>query len=497
MILKKIAALRQAYCPDSVASPNVDDLHCPTKGIAGAMGLARLTSARRGEVARAPTNVGARAFILWARWVRAAPPLSMEKIVIIGGGFAGLNLCKHLDASKYEICLVDRNNFHGFPPLFYQVASSALVSANICFPFRREIKKRRNVSYHMGHVKNIDLERKIVTTSYETISYDKLVLAAGSSNNYFGMDGLDKTTFGIKTVGEAAHTRDEILDRFERGALCQDRERRRQLLSFLVVGGGPSGVEIAGALGEMKKYILKKEYPELDPDDVTITLVEGTSNLLGAMRPKSREKALQGLRDLMVNVRLNTMMKSYADKYVTFADGHREYYETLIWTAGVRGENMPGLPAEVVGPGARVKVDRFNRVVGYEDSLYAVGDIALMISEKYPKGHPQMAQPAIQQARNLAKNLNAGEFKHEFIYKDKGSMATIGKKKAVADLSFASFSGLFAWLIWLAIHLISILGMRNKLSVMTSWFWNYLFSSTSLRLLLRPTKFPERRHWGD
>ena len=421
----------------------------------------------------------------------------MEKVVIIGGGFAGLNLCKKLDPSKYEICLVDRNNFHCFPPLFYQIASSGLVAANICFPFRREFKKMRNVSYHMGHVKDIDLSKKEITTSYETISFDRLILAAGSTNNYFGMSNLPEETFGIKTVAEASHTRDEILDRFERGALCKDRDRRRQLLSFLVVGGGPSGVEIAGALGEMKKYILKKEYPELEPDDVTITLVEGTGNVLGAMKPKSRKKALEGLEELMVNVRLNTMLKSYENKYVTFGDGHKEYYETIIWTAGVKGEPMPGLPEETIGHGNRVIVDEYNRVKGHEDYLYAVGDIALMQTEKYPHGHPQMAQPAIQQAANLAKNLNGGSFTRKFRYNDKGSMATIGKNKAVADIGNASFGGFFAWLLWMAIHLISILGMRNKLSVLVNWFWNYMFYSTSLRLLLRPTKFPLRRHWGD
>ena len=410
-----------------------------------------------------------------------------EKIVVIGGGFAGINLCKRLDKKKYEIALIDRNNFHCFPPLFYQIASSGLVESN---------KRMKDVSYHMGHVKNIDLEKKEVTTSYETLTYDKLVVAAGATNNYFGMDHLPEETFGIKTVAEAAHTRDEILDRLERGALCKDPERRKQLLSFLVVGGGPSGVEIAGALGEMKKYILKKEYPELSPDDVTITLVEGAPTILGAMSEKSRNNALKGLQELMVNVRLNTVLKSYEDKYVTFADGHKEYYETLIWTAGVKGEPMPGIPAEYIGRGNRIITDGFNRVKGLED-VFAIGDIALVQTEATPNGHPQMAQPAIQEARNLAKNLNAGEFKSEFKYKDKGSMATIGKNRAVADLPGFSFSGWFAWMIWLFIHLISILGMRNKLSVLMNWFWNYLFYSTSLRLLLRPTKYPLRRHWGD
>lgn len=420
-----------------------------------------------------------------------------KKIVIIGGGFAGLNLCKRLNADKYEICLVDRNNFHCFPPLFYQVASSGLVSANICFPFRREFKSHRNVTYHMGHVKQIDAASKTITTSYETLSYDMLIIAAGSTNNYFGMNNLSEETFGIKTVAEAAHTRDEILDRFERGALCKDKERRRQLLSFLVVGGGPSGVEIAGALGEMKKYILSKEYPELQPDDVTITLVEGTGTLLGPMRPQSQRYALKALQKLMVNVRLNTQMSDYIDKFVTFADGSREYYETLIWTAGVKGEPMPGIPKECIGRGNRILVDEYNRVKGYEDSIFAVGDIALMECPDYPHGHPQMAQPALQQSKNLARNLNVGTFEHPFKYQDRGSMATIGKNKAVADLKKISFTGFFAWLVWMLIHLMSILGMRNKLSVLTNWTWNYMFYSTSLRLLLRPTKYPLRRHWGD
>lgn len=421
----------------------------------------------------------------------------MEHIVIIGGGFAGINLCKRLDKNKYRISLIDRNNFHCFPPLFYQIASSGLTSSNICFPFRREFHKDKGISYHMGHVKDIDPVKHTVTTSYETISYDKLVIAAGTTNNYFGITDLDQNVFGIKTIAEAEHTRDEILDRLERGAIAKDPARRKELLSFLVVGGGPSGVEIAGAIGEMKKYILPKEYPELDPDDLKVTLVEGSDRLLGAMRPESQQKALEGLQNLMVDVRLNTTMESYDNKFVKFKDGTTEYFETLIWTAGVKGEPMPGLPTEVVGRGSRIIVDEYNRVKGYEDSLFAIGDIALMQTEEYPHGHPQMAQPAIQQARNLAKNLNEGQFTRKFKYKDKGSMATIGKNHAVADLRHFSFHGVVAWWVWLAIHLMSILGMRNKLNVVINWTWNYIFYNTSLRLLLRPTKFPLRRHWGD
>lgn len=420
----------------------------------------------------------------------------MENIVIIGGGFAGLNLVKKLDKNKFRIMVVDRNNFHSFPPLFYQVASSSLASANICFPFRRELIKHKNVSYHMGHVKEIDLKAKTVSTSYETLSYDRLIIAAGSRSNYFGMNELAHMTYGIKTVSQAAHTRDEIIDRLERGAIEKDPVRRRELLSFLVVGGGPSGVEMAGALGEMKKFILKKEYPELSPDDVRITLVEGTGKLLGAMKEKSSAKALKYLKDLLVDVRLNTTMKDYSDKYVTFGDGTKEYWETVIWTAGVTGEPMPGLPIESMGRGGRIMVDTFNRVKGLEDVM-AVGDIALMECDAFPHGHPQMAQPAIQQASNLAKNLNEGSFIHEFTYHDKGSMATIGKNRAVADLPGSSYSGMVAWMMWMMIHLLSILGMRNKVTVLLNWVWNYFNYSTSLRLLLRPTKYPLRRHWSD
>lgn len=421
---------------------------------------------------------------------------TMERIVIIGGGFAGLNLVKKLDKKKFRVMVVDRNNFHCFPPLFYQIASSSLASANICFPFRREFIRHKNVSYHMGHVKDIDLKNKTVTTSYETLEYDRLIIAAGSTNNYFGMSNLPHLTFGIKTVAEAAHTRDEIIDRLERGSISTDPKRRRELLSFLVVGGGPSGVEMAGALGEMKKYIIPKEYPELSSDDIKITLVEGTGKLLGAMKQKSSEKALAYLKDLMVDVRLNTTMKDYKDKYVTFGDGSKEYWETVIWTAGVKGEPMPGIPEECLGRGGRIIVDKFNRVKGY-DNLMAVGDIALMECEDYPHGHPQMAQPALQQAANLAGNLNRGEFTSEFKYHDKGSMATVGKNRAVADLKTGSYSGIVAWLMWMLIHLLSILGMRNKATVLLNWIWNYFNYSTSLRLLLRPTKYPLRHHWGD
>lgn len=420
----------------------------------------------------------------------------MERLVVIGGGFAGINFISKIDVKKYEVKLIDRNNFHCFPPLFYQIASSGLDSSNICFPFRREIHKRKNITYHMGHVKNVDVKAKTVTTSYETIEYDKLVIAAGTTNNFFGIEGLDKEVFGIKTVAEASYTRDEILDRLERGAICKDPKRRKELLSFLVVGGGPSGVEIAGALGEMKKYILKREYPELSQDDVNITLVEGSDRVLGAMDPRCSEKALEYLKSLMVDVRLNTIMKGYSDKMVEFSDGHKEYWETMIWTAGIKGEPLPGFPAEFTLRNGRIPVDEFNRVKGLPD-VFALGDIACCQTEEYPNGLPQLAQPAIQGAKCLAKNLNRGEFKTKFVYRDKGSMATVGKHRAVLQVGKFVMGGYIAWLGWMFIHLVSILGMRNKVNVLLNWTWNYITYSTSLRLLLRPKKYPIRRHWGD
>lgn len=372
-----------------------------------------------------------------------------------------------------------------------------LEPSDIAFPLRRELSRRSvHGTYHLGHVKNIDIAARTVTTSYETITYDRLVIAAGCTNNFFGIEGMNRKVFCIKTVAESIHTRDEILDRLERGAICPDPERRRQMLSFLVVGGGPTGVEIAGALGEMRRDILPREYPQIDPAEVSITLVEGTDSLIAAMGPKASGKALKYLRQFGVEVRLGTLVKRYDDKIVTYSDGTSEYRETLIWTAGVTGEPMPGLPAEYVGRGGRILTDEYNRVGGL-DTLFAIGDIALMSTPDYPHGHPQIAQPAIQQGRNLARNLNEGRWTHPFRYRDKGSMATVGKHRAVACIGKRTFGGLMAWLAWMFIHLIALVGMRNRLSVMAAWIWNYATGSTQLRLLFRPARYPERRHWGD
>lgn len=420
----------------------------------------------------------------------------MKTIIIIGAGFAGLNLAKRLDRNKYRIKIIDRNNFHAFPPLFYQIASSGLVAGDISFPLRRELRKLPGITYHMGHVKQIDILNKTVATSYETLNYDILVIAAGTTNNYFGNDKLAETVFGIKTINEAIHTRDEILDRLERAAICNDPERKKQLLSFLVVGGGPTGVEIAGAIGEMKRFVLPREYPELSPDDLKITLVEGSDSILSTMGKDCGTKAEKDLSSLLVEVRKSTFVKDYQDKIVTFADGTKEYWETIIWTAGVKGETMPGIPDDAIGRGGRILVDEFHRMKGHDD-IYAIGDISLMQTEESPNGQPQVAPAAIQHAKNLARNLNSDKPPRPFRYFDKGSMATIGKHRAVARFGKMIFSGFIAWLMWMFVHLMSLLGMRNKFSVLSNWVWNYFSYSHALRLLIRPTRFPLRHHWGD
>ncbi len=422
-----------------------------------------------------------------------------EHIVVVGGGFAGLNFIKQIDKTKFDVTLIDRNNYHSFPPLFYQIASAGLDAGSISFPFRREMRrgKVKGARYNMGNVEFINVKEKIVTTQFETLKYDKLVIAAGTTNNFFGLTDLYKKVYTLKSTSEALRCRNEILDRLERASLCKDAKERKKLLSFVVIGGGPTGVEIAGAIGEMKRYILDREYPNIPKEDLNIILVEGTDRLLRAMTETASREVLEYLGHLMVEVKLEKTMASYEDNVVKFSDGEELYSEMVIWTAGVTGEPIEIFGTEVKrGPGNRFIVDDYNRVVGMDD-VYALGDIALMMSGAYPKGHPQLAQVAIQQAKLLAKQLNKGEFKQSFKYVDKGSMATVGRNRAVADLKHIHLYGRPAWLTWMFIHLISILGMRNKITVLITWVWAYFTYSSSLRLLLHTNKYPLRSRWGE
>ena len=419
----------------------------------------------------------------------------LQHIVIIGGGFAGLNLAKELDKNKFRVTILDKNNFHSFPPLFYQIASSGLEPSSISFPFRREMRRLKNTNYHFGEVLEIDSKNSTVRTQFETIKYDQLVVASGTTNNFFNQPELKEKVHTLKSTAEAIRLRNEILDRLERACITTDRERRRQLLSFVVVGGGPSGVEVAGALGEMKRYILNKEYPEIDIDDVRVILIEGTDRFLRTMSERASHDAKVYLGHLMIETRLNYMMKSYENNVLHLSTGEKIYCETLIWTAGITGNKINGISDDSITRGNRYIVGSNCKIKGY-DNIYALGDIAYLEDESHPNGYPQVAQVAIQQAKHLAKQLNTGA-DTAFKYVDKGSMATIGRNRAVCDLKFAYLYGRPAWATWMFIHLISILGMRNKVNVLINWVWAYLFYTTSLRLLIRPVKYPIRKHWID
>lgn len=435
-----------------------------------------------------------------------------KRIVVIGGGFAGLNFVKHINLDFYDVTVIDRNNYHSFPPLFYQVASAGLDPASICFPLRRELRKLKspNVRFNMGTVKAIDVTRKCVRTAEETVPYDILVIAAGTKNNFFNKPELEKTVYTLKSTPEALRCRNDILDLLEKVALERNRERQREMLNFVVIGGGPTGVEIAGALGEMKRYVIPREYPSIHQEDVNITLLEGSDQLLKTMSDESSRDAAKGLESLMVTVKLNSIMTNFENGVITLKSGDTLHASMLIWTAGVTAVpfEIEGTETNTLGHGNRFKTDAQCRVEGLDD-VYALGDISLMSGDPgFPQGHPQLAQVAIQQGRFVAKNLNeaaknAGKIIYNntalpsFRYNDKGSMATIGRNRAVVDMKHAHFSGFSAWLAWMFIHLVSLLGMRNKITVLVNWIWSYFNYGTSLRLLIHPVKYPLRRRWKD
>ena len=417
-----------------------------------------------------------------------------KRIVVVGGGFAGLNFIKNIDTRQWEVHLVDRNNYHSFPPLFYQLASGGLDAGSICFALRRELRthKAKGVIYHMGTVHTIDTDRKIVVTRAEQIPYDTLVIAAGTTNNFFGNEDLKLSVHTLKSIPEAIRCRNDIIARLERAAITYDAAKRRQMLTFAIIGGGPTGVEIAGALGEMKRFVLPREYPSINNDEFSVTLIEGSDRLLGAMSPLSSAKVLDDLKNLMVNVRLQTSVKGFDGSTLTFADGSEMKSNMVIWTAGITGEQFDFVEKKpTMARGNRFVVDDFSRVVGLED-VYAIGDIAGSETPEYPHGYPQVAQVAIQAARNLARNLSSRSPSRPFVYNDKGTMATVGRNRAVVELPHLRLSGRIAWLVWMGVHLMSLLGMRNKITVFVTWVWAYFTYSSSVRLLLRLTRYPLR-----
>jgi NADH:ubiquinone reductase (H+-translocating) len=418
------------------------------------------------------------------------PETSLPRLVIIGGGFAGMELIKTLKNKAIDIVLVDRHNYHQFQPLLYQVATSEVEAGNIASPFRKQLRDYRNCTFRKAEVEHIDPAAKLIKTNRGKLHYDFLALATGSATNFFGIESLRKHAHGMKDIQQALNIRHHALQNLEKAANTKDPKEKDALTNFVIVGGGPAGVEMAGALAEFRKHILPKDYPEYDPSLMKISLLEAAPRLLLSMSEESADAALGYLKQMGVDVRLNTAVKDYDGINIQNNQGEELKACNLIWSAGVKG-NIPAstLQAEKA-KGNRLVTDQYLQVEGYDD-VFAIGDVAAYCTEEYPKGHPMVAQVAIQQGKALGKNLLRALKKKPlkpFRYDHKGSMATIGKQKAVADLGKLKLKGLPAWLLWSAVHLFSLIGFRNKLFVATNWIWNYFTSDKRNRLILIENK---------
>ena len=419
------------------------------------------------------------------------PRSSFPRIVIIGGGFAGISLAKKLRNKNVQVVLLDKHNYHNFQPLMYQVATGGLEPDSIAYPIRKVVQEFKDVYFRLAEVREIDTKNNKVIADIGELKYDYLVIATGSKTNYFGNKEIERNSMAMKTIPQSLNIRSLILENFEQALLTNDIDERHSLMNFVLVGGGPTGVELAGALAEMKKAILPKDYPDLDVRKMEINLIQSGDRILNTMSENASEKAEKFLLNLGVSVWKNVRVTGYDGKTVTTNSDLSFDSATVIWTAGVQGALPHGLKADsFIKNVDRIKVNQYNQVEGYEN-LFAIGDIAVMTSEAYPQGHPMMAQPAMQQGRLLAENLIRLLDKKElkpFVYKDKGSMATIGRNKAVVDLPNYKFSGVFAWFVWMFVHLFSLIGFKNKAVVFLNWVYNYIRFDREARLIMRPYK---------
>ncbi|MCU7618118.1 NAD(P)/FAD-dependent oxidoreductase [Chryseobacterium sp. PBS4-4] len=410
-----------------------------------------------------------------------------EKIIIIGGGFAGLQLAKTLNNKNKKVIVLDKVNHHMFQPLFYQVACGRIEPSNISFPFRKIFQNSRNTQFRLTEVKEIIPSQNKVITDEAEFTYDKLIIATGCKTNFFGNKDLESKAFGMKNTQEAIGIRNHVLLTFEKLILEKSRSDDGNW-NIVIVGSGPTGVELAGAFSEMKKEILPRDYPYMNFDNLKINLVSSTEKPLAVMSPEAQQKSEQYLKELGVNFMSGEYVTDYDGDKVFLKSGKQIPSNNVIWAAGVVGNVVDGFPAEKLMKN-RYIVDRFNKVKGY-DNIYALGDIAYMETPKYPQGHPQVANVAINQAKNLGKNFlkkNISEWE-EYEYKDKGSLATIGKHRAVVDLPFIKFQGFLAWYFWMFLHLMLILSVRNKLAIFFNWMWSYFNKDSSLRLIISPNK---------
>lgn len=411
-----------------------------------------------------------------------------KRVVIVGGGLGGLELAFKLVDDDYQVVLVDKNNYHQFPPLIYQVASGGLEPSSISFPFRRLFQGRKDFFFRMAEVKSVDSAKKTINTTVGEIEYDYLVLAFGAKTNFFGNKDIEATTLPMKSVSEAMKLRNTILRNLELALTEEDPARKQALMNIVVVGGGASGVEIAGAVAEMKKNIIARDYPDLDSSQMHIYLVNAGDRLLAAMDPVSSKRAERDLKELHVHIRQPQFATEYKDGILKTSAGLEIPTQTVIWVSGICANTIEGFPTESIGHAGRFLTDRFCRVKGVKD-VYAIGDVSLVEGdEEYPLGHPQLAQVAMQQAKTVAKNFKAmlkGKEPKPFRYKNLGVMATIGRNHAVAEISGKKFGGFPAWALWLVVHLRSILGVKNKTFILLNWIWNYINYKQSLRLILK------------
>ncbi|RKS26862.1 NADH dehydrogenase [Flavobacterium endophyticum] len=411
-----------------------------------------------------------------------------KRIIIVGAGFAGLTLAEDLENTDYEVYLIDRNNYHQFQPLMYQVATARLEPASISFPLRKVFQRSKNVKIRIADVLSVETENKCLKTSIGDFSYDYLVLAYGCKTNYFGNKNLENCAFPMKSVPEAIQLRNRILQTFEDAVVTKNPEELQYILNFVIVGGGPTGVELAGALSEMKKNILPKDYPDKDFSKLTVYLLEGSPNVLNAMSDDSKKASRKYLEDLGVIVKTGTVVENYNGRTVSLKNGETIEAKNVIWAAGVTGNQIEGIPEASITRGNRLIVNRFNEVEHLKD-VFAIGDIAYMTTPKYVNGHPQLAAVANEQAKVLAKNFKLqtkNKPRKEYEYHDKGSMATIGKRKAVVDLPNFSFQGRFAWFTWMFVHLMLILSVKNKLTIFVNWAFSYFSNDSTLRVLIKP-----------